>query len=628
MKNYLYYFLLTLIMVMPFWSAAQPFVKDEPSAEKYRLPSPEILSFSVDTIAINAMTVKSKYPQPEQAGVTIALNNSEIIKKAKWSKIDNHHYVWRVAFEVPNAKALNIYFRHFGLNPDDKLFIYSGDLKQHLGAFTKNNNGNFFATGLVNGNHLIVEYNSTVKRQKLPFEFLELGVVVQDERGFGGAGSCEVPVNCDEGLEWKHQKRSVARVLVKESSGLFWCTGTLVNTTRNDGTPYFLTANHCGQNSSASDYNMWVFDFDYESPTCERPSTEPDKHTFTGSHLVAHGTTPRSTNSDFKLLLLNDSIPVSYGMYFSGWDRSGDIPQHGVVIQHPQGDIKFISTYDAPAVSSFYYGQENPDGPFWKVTWSETENGYGVTEGGSSGSPLFNEDKLIVGTLTGGNAACNNNTEPDYFGKFSESWDHNGTTASTQLKPWLDPDNTGVMSLEGHFKGVDQVVANFVGHTTKVISGNYIEFSNLSEGNINKYRWEFEGGEPDVVTKKEPGLIYYEQPGTYKVKLTVSSVNGSDSLVRNDYINVIGHIFPNPVINDNANYQVVHILTGDTPLDDAEVYISDIMGNGVQKLIPEIGDKEIKIKTYNLPAGTYIISTIIRNKKTNYKLVVINNQRN
>jgi hypothetical protein len=81
--------------------------------------------------------------------------------------------------------------------------------------------------------------------------------------------------------------------------------------------------------------------------------------------------------------------------------------------------------------------------------WAETENGWGVTEGGSSGSPIFDVYGRIIGTLTGGQASCTSTQAPDYYGKFSYHWDSNGIQDTQQLKPWLDPDNTGLTSMSG-----------------------------------------------------------------------------------------------------------------------------------------------------------------------------------
>ncbi len=624
MKNYFKYLLLSALVFVSFTMVAQRYEKAIPSIKSYRLPLPGTFVLHADTVHFNNTLTNGAERFPLKAGITLPLDGKAIVKKGKWSRVAPGHFVWRVALQVPSAVALNIYFTGFNLGTGDKLFIYSADTKYVLGAFTQLNNAQWFATGLVDNAKLIVEFNTVKKTETLPFVFSEIGVIGRGERGFGEAGSCEVPVNCEEGQNWQHQKRGVARILVKRASSLFWCTGSLINNTANDGKPYFLTANHCGQGATAEDYNQWLFDFDFESPDCSRPASEPEKHTFTGAKLVANGYTPRSANSDFKLLLLNEQIPDEYHMFFNGWDRSGNVPQQGVVIHHPSGDIKFISTYTQPAISSFYYGAENSNGPFWKVYWSETTDGHGVTEGGSSGSPLFNEEGYIVGALTGGNASCSNNTEPDYFGKLSQSWDQNGTQDFHQLKPWLDPGNTGATKWEGYFKGDNVIMADFSARVTKITQQNYLGFYNLSEGNISQYRWEFEGGTPATSTEKNPGLVYYQAPGTYAVKLVVSSIDNVDSLIRENYITVVGNIYPNPFVVQNGTYRKIHILTGDTPLDNAEVYISDITGRMIEKLIPQTDKHEIVVNPNNLSSGTYLITTLIDGKKTTYKLAVIN----
>ena len=606
---------------------AQHFEKGTPTAKTHTLPAPETIVFNTDTISFQHFAKNSREWMPMQAGVTIPLNNKAIMQRGKWSFVAPNHFVWSVEIEASSASALSLYLNNFNLRQGQQLYIYSKQLNQVMGAFTDNNNGLYFTPGIIESNRLIVEFNSKRKLQELPFEFNQLGVILRQQRSFGGAGSCEVPVNCSEGQSWQHQKRGVARVLVKQANALFWCTGSLINNTKNDGTAFFLTANHCGMGSTSSDYNQWVFDFDYESANCERPVTEPEKRTLTGAQLIANGSTPRAVSSDFKLLLLNEEVPDEYHLYFNGWNRSGDIPQHGVVIHHPAGDIKFISTYTNPATSSFYYGSESSDGPFWKVYWSETENGHGVTEGGSSGSPLFDENKLIVGTLTGGNASCINNTEPDYFGKFSDSWSKNGIVSANQLQPWLDPLNTGAVKWEGYFKGSNIVVADFNSEVTKIIERSYIEFNNLSEGNISYYRWEFEGGVPAESNEKNPGLIYYDKPGTYSVKLVASSDENADSIVRKEYIKVIGNIYPNPFIIGNGIHREIHILTGNTPLSNAEVTIYDITGKLIEKPKVKTGFHEITINPYNLSAGTYLISTLIDGKQSVWKIVVVNNSK-
>jgi hypothetical protein len=71
----------------------------------------------------------------------------------------------------------------------------------------------------------------------------------------------------------------------------------------------------------------------------------------------------------------------------------------------------------------------------------------GTTEPGSSGSPLFDQNHRIIGQLHGGYAACGNN-ESDWYGRFYTSWTGGGSS-SNRLSNWLDPLNTGQLTLDG-----------------------------------------------------------------------------------------------------------------------------------------------------------------------------------
>ena len=84
---------------------------------------------------------------------------------------------------------------------------------------------------------------------------------------------------------------------------------------------------------------------------------------------------------------------------------------------------------------------------YFKVSWFTNPN-KGVTEQGSSGSPLFNANQLIIGTLTSGSSSCNYLYGTDNYGKMSYHWNNNNApNAVNRLQPWLDPDNTGVTTL-------------------------------------------------------------------------------------------------------------------------------------------------------------------------------------
>ena len=74
----------------------------------------------------------------------------------------------------------------------------------------------------------------------------------------------------------------------------------------------------------------------------------------------------------------------------------------------------------------------------WKIEEWERNT---TTEGGSSGSGLWDENHYLIGQLYGGQANCSNSIN-DYYGKFSKSW--------AGLSSWLDPQNTGATVLSGY----------------------------------------------------------------------------------------------------------------------------------------------------------------------------------
>tara|TARA_B110001469_G_scaffold32478_1_gene32964 strand:- start:386 stop:1606 length:1221 start_codon:yes stop_codon:yes gene_type:complete len=91
------------------------------------------------------------------------------------------------------------------------------------------------------------------------------------------------------------------------------------------------------------------------------------------------------------------------------------------------------------------------------AVWYIDEWEDGVTEPGSSGSPLFDQNHRIIGQLYGGYAACSgsvNNGQADWYGRFGVSWD--GNSPETRLKDWLDPQNVSPLVLDGWPEGAVQ----------------------------------------------------------------------------------------------------------------------------------------------------------------------------
>ena len=380
--------------------------------------------------------------------------------------LDNGGSIWRLKLSAEGNQATSLYFQDFKLPQGVRLYVYSGVLKELKGAFTSKNNSpsGLFATSLIFSQEVILELNIPRGMDLGPWftvselSFSPLALFdFQGTKGFGTSDFCEVNINCSpEGDAWQDQKRGVARIQVKANGNLYWCTGTMVNNTSYDNTPYLLTADHCafksGGYASVDDLENWIFYFNYESLNCENPAQEPDLYSIKGCEKIAHGGFRGLTGSDFFLVKLNEDIPNEWNVYFNGWSAVDQTSGYGVTIHHPDGDIKKISTYDDELTTVGWSGNGLPS--HWRVVWVETENNHGVTEGGSSGAPIYDEEGRLIGTLTGGLASCWAQSDPDYYGKFSYHWESNGSHDTTQLKPWLDPGNSGVLVMDGATLGV------------------------------------------------------------------------------------------------------------------------------------------------------------------------------
>jgi len=375
--------------------------------------------------------------------VALNLNNSGVWYNT--SKVN----VWQLHIRSTGAYSLNLIFDRFRLPENARLFIINENSGEIKGAYTSENNSesNVFAVEPISGEELLLQYEEPVnvpyrgeiEIAKVAHDFV--GITAKDHRPLGLSGTCNINVNCDIANGSENIRDGVCRIII---NGTELCTGTLVNNTSLDGTPYVLTAYHClvdaaKQKTQEQLAQASVFLFNYESPYCG--SIDGDvSHSLSGSTLKAS-----FDSLDFSLVRLsNNTIPNQFRPYLVGWNRKNSAPSSSICIHHPLGDIKKIAIDNNAAVTAKFNSTYLNNG-FWNIlTWE-----HGVTEEGSSGGPLFDQNKLLIGTLTGGAASCPPGLpNDDYFEKFALAWDHR-KESSKQLKAWLDPTNSGIEKLDG-----------------------------------------------------------------------------------------------------------------------------------------------------------------------------------
>lgn len=374
--------------------------------------------------------------------VSLSPNNS-----GEWFHLPNGDTCWELEIYSENAYSINLIFSSFHLPEGAKMYIFNADRSHIIGAFTSLNNKptGILPTLPVSGDKIVVQYvqpknvafSGTFVISTITHDFVNVFAALRTGY-FDDAAACEFNVACYE--KYNEIKQSVVKIII---GGAELCSGALINNARNDGTPYVLTARHCMLRDT-SGYKT-IFIFNYESPLCLSNIEGTRSQSLAGAQTVALSLGADSLDMDFALLKASVDIPSIYQPYFAGWDIASTAPTSTFVIHHPVGDVKKVSWDDNSPFSTTLIidNQRYFQNAHYRVLRWEG----GVTEGGSSGSPLFNQDSKIIGALSAGASTC---LRPgnDYFYKMSYAWNSWGDSFR-QLKHWLDPNNSGVFSLDG-----------------------------------------------------------------------------------------------------------------------------------------------------------------------------------
>lgn len=390
--------------------------------------------------------------------------NLNLSNSGTWFDLPSGDKLWRLKLKVPNALAVSAYFDKFMIPQGGKLYVYSPGYEEVQKVHTSDNNSEsgYYATDYVHGEVIILEYIEPYNMSGIGqislnglngfytmITPLRENTVLNDDR----SGTCQVDVSCSEGNNWRPEIDGVVRITVLSGGDTGFCSGSLVNNTAEDCTPYVLSAHHCATdannvNASTAEFAQWVFRFNYQRSSCG-PSLIFGSYSKVGCTKIANSTNNGGIlGSDYLLIELSELLDENQTPYFNGWDATGAGSSSGVAIHHPAGDEKKISTYDEALTSSNW--STSPNGSHWRIKWIATPNGHGISEGGSSGSPIFNSDQLIVGQLSGGMSECadvnpNGQTLPDLYGKMSYNWSGNGNVQL--IGSHLDPLGNGATKI-------------------------------------------------------------------------------------------------------------------------------------------------------------------------------------
>src|SRR5690606_26771418 len=221
----------------------------------------------------------------------------------------------------------NILFSKFKLSKGAKVFVYNSDQTEILGSFTHENNSdlNLLPVQPIGGDELIVEYQVPI--DEATQSEIEIGEVNHDFIGIFRATEPRDPVNtCHPNLIcYPEDIQPGSGVVALIINGTIYCTGSLVNNTGGDGTPYLLTATHCLNNDYHAAFlanrrydlvaGRIIAFFNYQSPVCPKDIRGPLQMTMASADSVLI-----SERHDISLLKLKQAPPKEYQPWFLGWN--------------------------------------------------------------------------------------------------------------------------------------------------------------------------------------------------------------------------------------------------------------------------------------------------------------------
>lgn len=265
-------------------------------------------------------------------------------------------------------------------------------------------------------------------------------------------------INYIDGKLSQDLKRSTALMLRTEGS-VSTCSCTLINTVKQEKTPYLLTAEHClpkGLNEGSS-FELFIT-FDYEVSDALDRGSDPMR-SIARIYQVAAYVHFKDIAEDIALLRITHTTgkedefkQLMENAFASGWNNAL-LDNAGILnISHPRFDHKKV--FINPQWSGIYRNRSSnePQGYITKTDapWNGNSDIGARPQPGSSGSGLFNNSYQLAGVLSGGNSESSWNLwNYNIFSHISNVW--YGPGDKVTLQNLLDQDETWLTNIPGGY---------------------------------------------------------------------------------------------------------------------------------------------------------------------------------
>ena len=195
--------------------------------------------------------------------------------------------IWSMKIESPGAYSLNFIFDELHLTAGAQLHIFNTEGSMVYGPVTEKQNltEGIFMTNLIAGDVVVIQISepaisrekSVLKISRVVHAYKNTFPFTPESNTRAAIYNCHNDIACD--TAWTKESNGVARILLFGANHL--CTGSLLNNTSQDFTPYILTAFHCIDTEmfsgcpngvlSANEISKaenWSFQFQYKKTTC------------------------------------------------------------------------------------------------------------------------------------------------------------------------------------------------------------------------------------------------------------------------------------------------------------------------------------------------------------------------